>query len=85
MIFKQAALFEFSLKKGRVLVCTLNLSGSDPAQITLLSQLLAYMQSGSFRPRHSLTFQEAQTLLCGAGSMNLDYSQDTGLDGNAVL
>ena len=85
MLFKQAALFEFSLEKGRVLVCTLNLSGNDPAQITLLSQLLAYMHSDSFRPRQRLTLQEAQTLLWGSGSMKLDYSQDTGLDGNAVL
>lgn len=85
LIFKQAALFEFSLGKGRLLVCTLNLDGSDPAQTALLSGLLTYMKSERFRPRHSLTLDEAESFLLGSGTMNLDYSQDTGLDGNAVL
>lgn len=86
VIFKQTAMFEFCVDHcGQAVVCTLNLSGSDPAQVTLLSQILRYMRSADFAPKHTLTMEQAQQLFHNGGQLALDYSRDTGLDRNAVL
>lgn len=84
-IRKQAAIFEFSVGTGRALVCTLCLSGTDPAQEYLLAQTLNYMRSSAFYPVDRLTPEEAmQSLLAGQSHTDTE-DPDTGLDGNAVL
>lgn len=84
-IFKQAAVFEFGIGKGKALVCTLNLDGDDPAQKTFLCLLLEYMNSSRFQPEQIISRAEAERMFDGLGMMDLDYSQETGLDGNAVI
>ncbi len=85
IIFKQAALFEFSIGRGRVVVCTLNLSGDDPAQRALLAGIHRYLRNGNYRPCASLTPDTAAILLSKLNNITLDFDADTGLDGNAKL
>ena len=59
IIFKQAAMFEFTVGSGKALVCTFHLDGNDPAQVTLLAQILRYMNSSDFAPKHKMTAQQA--------------------------
>lgn len=85
MIFKQSALFEFRYGKGKAMVCTLNLSGERPAQKRLLYSLLRYMNSNSFQPIQMIRNKnEIQKLFYRKQKLLLDYSQETGFDGNAV-
>jgi len=59
-ILKQAALFEYRVGRGRLLVCTLNLSGDDPAARWLRAHLVRYVESSAFAPARRI---EADTLL----------------------
>lgn len=82
-ILKQSCLFEFSIGKGKVVVCTLNLKGTDPGMTALQQAIITYMSWEEFQPKHKLCWDEAQSFFHPDGQLNLDYSQETGLDGNA--
>lgn len=84
-IFRQAALFEFACGMGRVVVCTLNLQGDDPAQRTMLYTLLNYMNSDKFQPKDRLNKATAHRLLYTKKLLNVDYDQEIGFDGNADI
>lgn len=51
---RQAALFEFRVMNGRLLVCSFNVKDTDPAGRWLRSQLISYAKSGAFEPKDSL-------------------------------
>lgn len=59
---RQAALFEFQVMGGRLLVCSLNFKENDPAARWLLNQLILYAQSEEFSPKDSLDAQQLYAL-----------------------
>ena len=62
---RQAALFEFRVFSGRLLVCCFRFSETDPAANWLKAQLIVYMQSGAFAPEHRLTMEQLLSLSGG--------------------
>ena len=62
-ISKQAAVFEWRVGKGRLLVCSLNLSDSDPAAVWFRHCLLAYAGSDQFQPRGQVAEEKLVQLL----------------------
>ena len=64
-IHRQAALFEFRVLGGRLLVCGLHFSENDPAANWLKNRLITYMQSDAFAPEHSLTMEQLMSLSGG--------------------
>lgn len=59
---RQAALFEFQVMDGRLLVCSLHFKDTDPAASWLLRQLVTYMQSDEFKPKDTLDAQQLRAL-----------------------
>ena len=55
---RQAILFEFRVGNGRLLVCGFQFCDNDPAACWLKSRLVAYAQSESFAPVHTLTKEQ---------------------------
>lgn len=51
---RQAALFEFNVEKGRLLVCSFDFKKHDIAAQWLLSQIIDYMQSDNFIPEYTI-------------------------------
>ena len=62
-VIRQAALFEYRVGSGRLLVCGLNFSDSDPAARWLKNQLIAYANSDAFDPEYALTEDGLMTLI----------------------
>jgi len=62
-ISKQAAIFEWRVGKGRLLVCSLKLSDSDPAAAYLRHCLLDYAGGDQFRPRTQVTPEQLVLLM----------------------
>lgn len=62
---KQAAMFEFSALNGRIFVCSLHFGGNDPAAAWLKHQILAYVGSEEFQPKHSLNEEQFASLTHG--------------------
>ena len=54
-VIRQAALFEYRVGEGRLLVCSFNFDGNDPAAAWLKARLIAYAASPAFAPAQSLT------------------------------
>ncbi len=52
---RQAALFEYAIGEGRLLVCSFAFQAEDPAAAWLRRRLVEYAASREFRPRQSLT------------------------------
>ena len=52
---RQAAMFEFSVGEGRLLVCGFNFSETDPAAMWMKEQLIRYATSGAFDPKDSIS------------------------------
>ncbi|MBQ8879889.1 MAG: hypothetical protein IJY69_03495 [Clostridia bacterium] len=72
---REAMLFEYGIGKGKLLVCTLNLDGGDPASVWLRSRLREYVASDAFEPEQTLTESELYQLAStesieGAGNEN---------------
>ena len=69
---KLAAVFKARVGRGRLVVCTLNLSGDfskKPAAGQFLRSLYAYMASDGFRPSQELTFSAIDKVLAPSDSM----------------
>ena len=60
---RQAALFEYRVGQGRLLVCGLNVNGSAPEQTWLRDRLVAYAASDAFLPTETLSEKEFARLL----------------------
>jgi hypothetical protein len=74
-VIRQAALFEYRIGEGRLLVCSFNLSGTDPASAWLKRRLVDYAASDAFEPELSLTPEEVKSvtaapLLTGESNSN---------------
>lgn len=85
-IRKQAALSEWRVGQGRLLVCALNLRKSDPASNFLRSLILRYAASEQFQPPRSLAAERLADLIAtGARSPAAAPKTDQALDPNAQL
>ena len=62
-VIKQAALFEFQILKGRLLVCSFRMDDFDPAACWLKNRLIEYARSEKFQPKYSLDRHQLQSLL----------------------
>ncbi len=82
LIVKQAAVFEWQVGPGRLLVCSLNLSDSDPAAMYLLHQMLAYLSNERYAPPVKLGIEDLRRLM--NRNFSLAYDPDVGQDGNAL-
>jgi beta-galactosidase len=60
---KKAAMFEVTVGRGRLFVCTFNMDTADPAAAFLLGEILKYCRSELFRPRYSLPIEDLYKLL----------------------
>lgn len=59
---RQAALFEFQIMGGRLLVCSFNFKDTDPAACWLFNQLISYTQSEEFCPKDTLDAKQLRAL-----------------------
>jgi hypothetical protein len=62
-VIKQAALFEFKVEKGRLLVCTFNFKNDDAASKWLKNSLISYAQSDNFKPDHTISVSQLKSLM----------------------
>ena len=62
---REAMLFEYKVGEGRLIVCTLNLSGSDPFASWLKNKIVSYAASSAFEPKQSITLTELSALCSG--------------------
>nr|NLN04508.1 hypothetical protein [Clostridiaceae bacterium] len=82
LIRKQASLFELGVSKGKLLVCTLNLSETDPAAMYLLGAMINYVNSDEFKPDTFVSPDELLYLIDKNLSVKFDFSTDEALDPN---
>lgn len=61
-VIRQAALFEFNVMKGRLLVCGFNFKEEDAAAQWLYNRLINYMQSDYFLPEHTIDGEQLRAL-----------------------
>jgi len=80
---KEAMLVEFRAGKGKLLICTLNLSDGDPAAVWLKNRILTYVCSSDFHPEQALS--EAQfAALCRASSLASAKNANEALNQNDI-
>ncbi len=60
---RQAALFEYQVGEGRLLVCSFNFRATDPAARYLKSQLVRYLASAALAPAPAISVAELQALI----------------------
>ena len=74
-VIRQAALFEYRIGDGRLLVCSFNFTDDDPAAVWLKARLLRYAASDAFKPEQKLSFDQLHAvlnapLICGEENTN---------------
>lgn len=85
-ISKQAAVFEWRVGKGRLLVCSLNLSASDPAAMYFRRCLIAYAGGERFQPRRRVAPEELVRLAnLGSRRTPATMNADQGFDRRGQL
>ncbi|MBR2884604.1 MAG: beta galactosidase jelly roll domain-containing protein, partial [Clostridia bacterium] len=62
-VIRQAALFEFNVEKGRLLVCGFDFKESDPAALWFKNQLISYAAGEKFKPNDTITVQQLRSLI----------------------
>ena len=60
---RQAALFEYRVGKGRLLVCSFAFREDDPAAAWLRERLVAYAASDAFMPQHSIALAQLHSTI----------------------
>ena len=83
LIRKQASIFELGIGKGRLLVCTLNLTEKDPAAKYLLNRMVSHVNSNEFNPEFVMETNEMKKLISSNITIDYDFSTDEALDPNA--
>ena len=78
-IIRQAAMFEFRVGKGRLLVCGLSFKDKDPAAKWLRNSMISYMRSDAFCPKHTISVKQLRALADGkvkktAANTNLAFN-----------
>ena len=62
-VIRQAAMFEYRVGPGRLLVCSFNFKGSDPAVAWLRERLVAYAGSSAFEPAQSIAPEQLRAVM----------------------
>ena len=62
-VIRQAALFEFNVEQGRLLVCGFDFKEDDPAAMWLKNQLISYAASEGFNPKNSININQLHSLI----------------------
>ena len=78
---RQAAMFEFSVGEGRLLVCGFNFSENDPAALWMKERLVRYMTSDEFNPQDSISTKQLRKLIQSevtkaTGNTNFAYNSN---------
>jgi len=60
---RQAALFEFNVGNGRLLVCSFDFKENDPAAIWFKNKLISYAQSDKFEPQDTISTAQLRSLI----------------------
>ena len=68
---REAMLFEYRVGRGKLLVCTLRLTDSDPAARWLKRRILEYAMSERFSPEQALTLEQF-AMLCRFSPVSID-------------
>lgn len=84
-ILKQSSLFELQVGKGRLLVCTFNLSAATPEILFLRRQLLDYAAGAASPQLPRAEASELRKLLQGEGIGDIDMKTDEGFDARGQL
>lgn len=74
-VVRQAALFEYRIGEGRLLVCSFRFAESDPAATWLKDRLVAYAASDAFEPTREISPEQlhavvSASLVSGAADAN---------------
>ena len=62
-VIRQAAMFEYRVGSGRLLVCSFNFKGNDPAAAWLRARLVAYAGSSAFEPAQSISPEQLRAVI----------------------
>lgn len=78
---RQAAMFEFSVGEGRLLVCGFKFAENDPAALWMKEQLISYAISNAFDPKDSITEEQLSKLIRSqvgdvAGNKNFAFNMN---------
>ena len=78
---RQAAMFEFSVGEGRLLVCSFKFSDTDPAALWMKEQLISYANSNAFDPKDSISEEQLSKLIRSqvgevAGNTNFAFNMN---------
>lgn len=60
---RQAALFEFNVENGRLLLCSFDFKEDDPASIWFRNQLISYAKSDKFIPEDTIKSHQLKSLI----------------------
>lgn len=80
MIRKQSAVFELKIGKGKLLVCSLNMTEQDAAVEKLYERMLEYMSSDEFEPIVEIEAEELKNLIDTDSSIDVDFTTDECFD-----
>lgn len=76
MIRKQAGIFEWKVGRGGMLVCTLNVSGEDPASKALYARMTEYLSSEEFCPGVEVRPEKLLKIMEGNKDIRVDFNTD---------
>lgn len=76
MIRKQAGIFELAIGRGGMLVCTMNVSGDDPASKALYGCMVKYLASGEFAPQVKVTSAQMLKIMENNLGAEVDFTTD---------
>ena len=62
-VIRQAAMFEYRVGPGRLLVCSFNFKGTDPAAAWVRERLVEYAGSQAFEPEQSISSDQLRALM----------------------
>lgn len=80
---REALLFEYSVSRGRLIVCTLDLEKDDPAAVWLKNRITEYASGDFFVPEQSLDTEKLREL-CGDTPHNADINQNEAFNINDI-
>jgi hypothetical protein len=80
---REAMLFEFCVGKGKLLVCTLNLTKEDPAADWLKNKILTYVLSEHFQPKQTISETELMAI-CKEETLILNTNENEAMNKNDI-
>jgi hypothetical protein len=80
---REAMMAEYRVRNGKLLICSLHLTDSDPAAVWLKNRILTYAMGEDFNPDQALT--EAQfAALCKASPVVVSRNTNEAMNQNDV-